>query len=93
MVQNLRGRRPVVRILTDVRPDDASNRINDKHGWRRHAVAQQIEHTVGIRHGVIRVGQDWKARADQLSHRLSARRVLKGYSQDFGLAFFELQVR
>ncbi len=92
VAQDLPGRRPVVRVVADVRPDNAPGRINDKHGRCRHAVAQQVKHAVGICHGVICVGQDWKVSADSLGYRASACCILKGHGQDFGFARLELWI-
>lgn len=93
VAQDLFCWRPVVRIFADVRPDDAPTWVNDKYRWRRHAVAQQVEHAIGVRHGMIGIGQNRKTCIDELGHRLSTRRVLIGYGQDLGLALLELRIR
>ncbi len=57
MCQDCRCVHPIAGVLADVTPHDATVCINDEHGRRGQAVAQQIVHAVGLGHAVLGIGQ------------------------------------
>lgn len=47
----------VGRALADVAPHDISIAVNNEHRWRRISVAQEVVHSVGLGHLVVRISQ------------------------------------